>query len=398
MFSGRNRHLMKANETKPGRFEVLDAVRFVAAFWVAIFHIGLNHPEAVPVIANDNPSLLHTAIMSLFSGQMAVVGFFVISGFCIHYPTIRRGRLDARSFLVRRLCRIGIPMMIAVVIGKFLSIRDWELNIWSASPLFWSLVCEIIYYAIYPALWRLIQRFGIRAVLLSSCILSLAFLFLRHPGANLFQFGGDLKTSIFGLPCWLAGAFLAERLHTRISRGLTMWTQDRLFPIKLHAARLIILGISAVTAWRWYFVQDAMLGGAFYLWLSAFPIAVWLSLELEGPQLGWFGRLLCWGGGLELFIVYRASCCAEYLESSPSRFHLWNRRIFLRRHPFHAVLCIRILPSGRESSHQGGSGTFKETGDRLQSRTGSVILSSPSLFKPISLRKLQVFYYCSRPS
>ena len=59
----------------------------------------------------------------------------------------------------------------------------------------------------------------------------------------------------------------------------------------------MVAAISVAIASRGYFAPNAKVGVAVYLWLSAFPIAIWLSLELEGTrQLGRVGDVLRWCG------------------------------------------------------------------------------------------------------
>jgi peptidoglycan/LPS O-acetylase OafA/YrhL len=48
-----------------------------------------------------------------------VIVFFVISGFCIHYPYHKGKPVLLREFLVRRCLRIGIPLSICLLIAYF---------------------------------------------------------------------------------------------------------------------------------------------------------------------------------------------------------------------------------------------------------------------------------------
>jgi peptidoglycan/LPS O-acetylase OafA/YrhL len=73
------------------RYPILDALRFVFAFWVVMDHFG-----PFPLFANADTSvpavwLLSHTYPTLVCGIGAVMGFFVISGFCIHLP-FRNGK------------------------------------------------------------------------------------------------------------------------------------------------------------------------------------------------------------------------------------------------------------------------------------------------------------------
>ena len=82
--------------------------------------------------------------------------FFVISGFCIHYPYRAPNTFVLLPFLARRYLRIGIPLAAAVLLAHPFQVN---LAIFHNSIL-WSLVAELIYYSLYPTLRRLKERFG----------------------------------------------------------------------------------------------------------------------------------------------------------------------------------------------------------------------------------------------
>src|SRR5438046_10115626 len=63
-----------------------DTIRFVCALWVLFGHLGF-----LPLVAGIDRTtrvgyLIAGAFANAVSGPAAVVVFFVISGFCIHYP------------------------------------------------------------------------------------------------------------------------------------------------------------------------------------------------------------------------------------------------------------------------------------------------------------------------
>ena len=93
-------------------------------------------------------------------GTPAVIVFFVISGFCIHLPYRGDGKMQVGRYYLRRYTRILIP--VAAAVGIYRSVGQqfvfWgEHSILWQSPL-WSLLCEEIYYALYP----LLRRCGVR--------------------------------------------------------------------------------------------------------------------------------------------------------------------------------------------------------------------------------------------
>ncbi|MFG6443429.1 acyltransferase family protein [Roseateles sp. LKC17W] len=124
----------------------IDAVRAIAALIVAFDH-GLL-PRQLPIPFDQQ--LLYVLKVAL-SGPAAVLVFFVVSGFCIHYPNINRD-LSAREFLLRRVVRLGVPFAVASGIAYFLEYRWFEMAF--GGPAIWSLACEAIYYLLYIFLHR----------------------------------------------------------------------------------------------------------------------------------------------------------------------------------------------------------------------------------------------------
>src|SRR4051812_16239854 len=106
------------------RLKGLDSIRFVCALWVALNHVGFFNRAASPL-----PHFFQAAIGVLVNGPAAVIAFFVISGFCIHYPFRHGGSPFVPEYFCRRFIRIGIPMVIAMVLVNRLHswLPDWSL-------------------------------------------------------------------------------------------------------------------------------------------------------------------------------------------------------------------------------------------------------------------------------
>jgi peptidoglycan/LPS O-acetylase OafA/YrhL len=188
--------------------------------WVVLGHLG------IPLLRDQQNDRILWALRALlnnaFNGPAAVIAFFVISGFCIHFPN-RKG-LQMRSwkaYYARRYVRILIPMAVAIALSLPLGMR---FGLFTDSIL-WSLLCEEIYYLLYPALLALKDRMGWRGLMTLAGVL--AFLtVLTNPHAGDYASYGPALNWVLGLPCWLMGCMLAERLETfnyrRIS-AIQMW-------------------------------------------------------------------------------------------------------------------------------------------------------------------------------
>ena len=71
---------------KAGSFPILDALRFVLAFWATVGHFGMPSLLGDPTTGTGYWFLLKRGWNTVVFGTPAVIVFFVISGFCIHLP------------------------------------------------------------------------------------------------------------------------------------------------------------------------------------------------------------------------------------------------------------------------------------------------------------------------
>ena len=135
-----------------------------------------------------------------------MIVFFLISGFCIHYPYKNSWAKETIiPFIIARLTRITLPIIIAAVIIEILGINASIFYLLVG----WSIVCEIVYYIIYPFLRLLIKnKKGWQKLLLLSYIPTiLAFWFfplklVNYPGVGFYY------VISLGFPCWILGLLL----------------------------------------------------------------------------------------------------------------------------------------------------------------------------------------------
>jgi peptidoglycan/LPS O-acetylase OafA/YrhL len=191
------------------------SIRFVAALWVAFSH-GARFPlEAFFVKHYGRVSLISD---QFFCGIMAVVVFFIISGFCIHYPNVNKTSFEARPFLIRRIVRIGIPLAVIVWVSKLLG----QSYVDAEDAVLWTIYCEIVYYSIYPLLLALFKHVSIHQAIIGSAVCSGILVLCRPRALYLWQMGA--WTWLYCLPFWLAGALMAERFKRgHIPRKWSIW-------------------------------------------------------------------------------------------------------------------------------------------------------------------------------
>jgi len=185
----------------------ISSLRFILALWVFFGHF--RYPILVGPQSNTILWATRALWNNFFNGPAAVIVFFVISGFCIHFPNRLGFEMPSwTAYYLRRYIRILVPMGVAILLALPLKLR---LGIFSDSIL-WSLLCEEIYYFIYPGLLRLRDRLGWRTLLVLAFFVSLLTI-LTNPGAREYPSYGPWLNWALGLPCWLLGVHMAERLE-----------------------------------------------------------------------------------------------------------------------------------------------------------------------------------------
>ena len=246
------------------RIDALDAIRFVAAFWVAMGH------GAFPLrdVASSFPL---RAFASSFDGVSAVMVFFIVSGFCIHLPYVGARALPTVKFLVRRYVRIGIPLTASLCVMHLLGGGASEMG----HAVLWSVYAEIVYYTIYPLLYVLMRRVGWGVLIKVSGITSCALVFAHLNYLRPWEFG--TLTWLWGLPIWLSGCLLAEGFR----KGELVKAWGNIWLWRLSAW---LYGACATFA-----IYHLPVKIGFPLTMLPFAIFAffWLSMELQSQSPAW---------------------------------------------------------------------------------------------------------------
>jgi peptidoglycan/LPS O-acetylase OafA/YrhL len=241
----------------------LDTLRFVMAMWVVFGHVGL------PPIDESERTVARAVYHNVISGPAAVIVFFVISGFCIHFP-YRNGRsLDLLSFYARRHIRILLPVAAASAIAAPLGIEFALLS----DSILWSLLCEEIYYTIYPILRLAAGRVGFGILFTITLAVSYAVAFALPNDGNYPSYGWALNW-VLGLPCWLLGCMLAESYD--LARQTSPPGMSRIW-----SWRLGVWGLSVVCSILRYHTPVTY---PYTLNLFAIVAAVWLRHEIRAAD------------------------------------------------------------------------------------------------------------------
>jgi len=214
----------------------LDSIRFVLAAIVMLSHL---HDPFVDLFKGYHSMVGYAAGVLLnhfFCGTAAVTAFFIISGFVIHYPHRHMEAIEVVPFLVRRWLRVGIPLVVFSLVAT-------HYHLFNTLPL-WSLYCELIYYTIYPVLFKIKiswqrQLYGAYAI---SAIFILLFIVDSHHRIvpHRIFFTGErwyVAMAIINLPCWMLGVLLAGKADDMNSN---------ITPGRLWAYRVMVFGLSTL--------------------------------------------------------------------------------------------------------------------------------------------------------
>jgi len=217
------------------RVHGLDALRFLAALIVM-----LGHGAAFPLKAYvSKDTFAGTAVIgiygNLFYGPAAVIVFFVISGFCIHYPYRDLNRRPGIAyFYAGRYIRIGIPMLVVAFayVNSLLDLGQFH------NSVLWSLVAELVYYTLYPFMRIGFRKWGIRSCVVAAYCVAL-LVTMTAPANHYYANYGVALTWILGLPSWLLGCLIAEQFGRVGAPGIReLW--------KLRIAMVAAMWISSV--------------------------------------------------------------------------------------------------------------------------------------------------------
>ena len=298
---------MKTESAPAARTRIpgLDTLRLVCALCVMFSHIeAFQIPQTL-----GRESLWGTVLrgiyMNLCNGPAAVIVFFVISGFCIHFPYRHGQSLPLLPFWIQRFLRIGLPVFGALGLGAIFNVARFEMDTKNLAlpTILWSLVAEAIYYAIYPALRLLAGGIGWKRLLLLSYVPAGALL-IYHRDLSAPQSFGHSATWLAFLPCWLLGCLLAEQWTGRPSPGVIGRPQ-------IWAWRGGMLGLAMLSFFLLFHTPAAVPFKVFPWTLLAYAVAsyFWLQREMDWAILAPPARILEWAGqwSYSIYLVHESA-------------------------------------------------------------------------------------------
>ena len=237
----------------PSRFTFVDALRGVAALWVALFHFYGGVAEGSTATVFSRPVDYFFA-----HGNAGIEIFFVISGFVIAY-SVRDRRVTPGyfgRFMLRRSLRLEPPYWVAIALAvaslafsnhvrhdRVAALPSWQqllahvfylqgiLHLGQIVDVFWTLCIEIQFYLSLLLLIALAQRMGDGrwarlAVLAPFTVWSLGIHahLLHDPGPWMFKFWYLFQLGVLGF--WAASGVVKRHdfcVYLAVLIALTAW-------------------------------------------------------------------------------------------------------------------------------------------------------------------------------
>jgi len=298
------------------RIPVIDFLRGLSCLGVLLYHVRVDlwigwwritsYPQEYSSFAK---AMAWLSIPTPFTGY-AVVLFFLISGFCIHYPNTS-GSISPnwKTYLARRFWRIYPAYFAALLLTagiSYLCLTLWGDKNWDVSKIFrvatltqnyppgsgqflsnpslWTIPLEIEFYLLYPLAFLFFsskKSFSLWIIAFAMCGLSIL---LGYQGYQWLSF-----TALFLWPSWLLGAWIAN-----------LYRDQKLNRIKLGyllSANGLSLGVALMSryqnweTWTQYFLWTAFYSFFFIFCLSYTgfvnrTIGTWLT-----KAVSWIGKI-----------------------------------------------------------------------------------------------------------
>jgi len=209
------------------RLEELDSLRGLAALTVVLHHFKMLWQfDAAFGLSPITYLVVQHGTAPFTAGRQAVILFFVLSGFVLSLPAINLRAQSYSVFLIRRVFRIYIPYLVALVLAVFGAMTfhdkpvpsEW-LNLAWSSPVSWSLVLQhVMFIGVFntdqfnPPIWSLVQEMRISLVFPLLCAAALKL----RPNRSLILAASISALSILGTNAVHLGSLfysLFETLH-----------------------------------------------------------------------------------------------------------------------------------------------------------------------------------------
>jgi peptidoglycan/LPS O-acetylase OafA/YrhL len=298
------------------RVPIIDFLRGLSCLGVLLYHvrvdlwIGWWHITSYPnEYSSFAKAMAWLSIPTPFMGY-AVILFFLISGFCIHYPnTSGNARPCWKTYLIRRFWRIYPAYFAALVLTigiSYLCLSLWGDKTWDVSrilrvatmtqnyppgngqflsnPSLWTIPLELEFYILYPLVFLFFASNRISVLWFFAFGMSGLSILLCYQGHQWVSF-----TSLFLWPSWLLGAWIAK-----------LFREQKLNRIKLFYLVSLVglsLGVSLMSryqnweTWTQYFAWTAFYSFFFIFCLSHSGLVNRMIGNWLMEAFSWIGKI-----------------------------------------------------------------------------------------------------------
>ena len=298
------------------RLRYVDALRAIAALLVVWLHtiaaFGRVSPET-----QATGGWFRAVVANVDVGHVGVVVFFLISGFVIPFSILPDRAAPVGAFAIKRFFRIypaywvSVPLAALVVFwiwGTAFSTRELLINLTllqdvfgvrAAEGVYWTLLVELVFYALCIVLLVTRSLFDVRRVALVAAVLGLVYVAVQasHWVRHLY-ITSSVPYWFLNLSVMFTGALLRSRWDDTVGR------RDR--------------------------IADLLLGGLIVTYVLVLPIGAWLVF---GPQ---HNMPLTYAIGFAIFMLGTRAVRIE------TRVSDWLGRISYSIYLFHVIVFTAI--------------------------------------------------------
>ena len=298
------------------RIPVIDFLRGLSCLGVLLYHVRVDlwigwwritsYPQEYSSFAK---AIAWLSIPTPFMGY-AVVLFFLISGFCIHYPnTVGNARPSWKTYLIGRFWRIYPAYFVSLILTvgiSYLCKTLWGDETWDVSKIFrvatltqnyppgngqflsnpslWTIPLEIEFYLLYPFAFLFFSSSRSTLLSFSAFFLSALCIFLSYQGYQWLTF-----TALFLWPSWLLGAWIAHLYRDQNLKRLKLTYLLSLIGLSLGFA--LISRYNSWETWTQYFAWTAFYSLFFIFCLSHFGILQRMIGIMLTKVVSWIGKI-----------------------------------------------------------------------------------------------------------
>lgn len=281
--------------THQANFKWIDFVRGVSCLGIVLYHVridlwvGWTEITKNPDIYSGFDRLAALLSIPIPFLRPTVMMFFLISGFCIHFPYALGNRpFNLKAFLSRRIFRIYPPYFFAILFGALIQwlcsdyfaeqlttsaslnkifksifmIQNWGIDSsqMAANPALWFIPVQIELYLMYPIFLWLTLKYGLKHTLMGVTAVSFSSLamLIWQASDNPDRYLGNVHHFPVYWIIWCAGALLAEW----VKRGnLPRWN------LKLGglAVALCAIALGTTLTKQYIGLQEMVWSGVYFL-------------------------------------------------------------------------------------------------------------------------------------